>query len=108
DHYHALAGDQAAELGQAIHGRARGDHQRRLLVRHGVGDLDQRVDVVDGILGEPAVSGEAVRAVTLVDLAIVEPIVQARRVHAHAAALALAATGVDLHRDAVADAELVD
>ena len=57
---------------------------------------------------EAAVGGEAVGAVALVDLAVVEAVVQAGRVHAHAAALALAAAGVDLHRDAVADGELVD
>ncbi len=37
-HHHALAGHQPAELGEAVHGGAGGDDQRRLLVRHLVRD----------------------------------------------------------------------
>ena len=104
----ALARDQPAELGQAVHGGAGGDDQRRLLVRHVVGDRDQRVDVVDLVFAEAAVGGEAVGAVALVDVAVIEPVVVAGGVHALAAALALAAAGVDLHRDALADLVFVD
>ena len=104
----ALAGDEPAELGQAVHRGAGGDDQRRLLVRHVVGDLDHRVDVVDRVLAEAAVGGEAVGAMALVHVAVVHAVVVARRVHALAAALALAAAGVDLDRDAIADLELVD
>ncbi len=75
----ALAGHQAAELGQPVHRRAGGHHQRRLLVRHGVGNGDQRVDVVDLVFAEAAVGGEAVGAVALVDVAVIEPVVVARR-----------------------------
>ena len=44
----------------------------------------------------------------LVDIAVIEPVVEARGVHALAAALALAAAGVDLDGDALADFVLVD
>ena len=104
DHDDAFAGDQSAELGQAVHRRPGGDDQRRLRVAHGVGHPRQRVDVIDGVFGEAAVGGEAVGAMALVGL----PIVQARGVHALAAALALAAAGMDFHADAFADLELVD
>ena len=107
-HDHALACDQAAKLGQAVHGRAGGDDQRRLLVGHVVGDRDQRVDVVDLVLAEAAVGGEAVGAMALVDVAVVEAVVVARGIHALAAALALAAAGVNFHRDALADLVFVD
>ena len=92
----------------AVHRGAGGDDQRRLLVRHGVGNGDQRVDVVDLIFAEAAVGGEAVGAVALVDLAVIEAVVVARGVHALAAALALAAAGMDFDSDALADRELVD
>ena len=104
----ALAGDEAAEFGQPVHRGAGGHDQRRLLVRHGVGNGDQRVDVVDLVFAEAAVGGEAVGAVALVDVAVVEAVVVARGVHALAAALALAAAGMDLHGDALADAVLID
>ena len=106
--HHALARHQPAELGQAVHRGAGGDDERRLLVRHRVGDRDQRVDVVDLVFAEAAVGGEAVGAVALVDVAVVEAVVVAGGVHALAAALALAAAGVDLHRDALADPVFVD
>ena len=104
----ALAGNQTAELGEPIHGGTGGDHQRRFLVRHAVGDRDQRVDVVDLVFAEATVGGEAVGAVTLVDVAVVQSVVVAGRVHALAATLALAAAGMNLHRDALADPVLVD
>ena len=107
-HDDALAGDEPAELGQAVHRGAGGDDQRRLLVRHRVGDRDQRVDVVDLVLAEAAVGGEAVGAVALVDVAVIEAVVVARGVHALAAALALAAAGVDFDRHALADLVFVD
>ena len=107
-HDHALARHQAAELGQAVHGRAGGDDEGRLLVRHVVGDGDQRVDVVDLVFAETAIGGEAVGAVALVDVAVVEAVVVAGGIHALAAALALAAAGVDLDRHALADLVFVD
>src|SRR5262249_30489659 len=103
----ALAGDEAAEFGQPVHGGAGGHHQGRLLVRHAVGDGDERVDVVDLIFAEAAIGGEAVGAVALVHVAVVEAVVVARGVHALAAALALAAAGVNLHRHALADGVFV-
>src|SRR5262245_27975554 len=106
--HHALARDQAAELGEPVHRGAGGDHQRRLLVRHRVGNGNQRVDVVDLIFAEAAVGGETVGAVTLVHVAVVEPIVVTGGVHALAAALALAAAGMNLDRHALADAVFVD
>ena len=107
-HHHALARHEPAEFGQAVHRGAGGDDQRRLLVRHRIGDRDQRVDVVDLVFAEAAVGGEAVGAVALVDVAVVEPVVVAGGVHALAAALALAAAGMDLDRHALADLVFVD
>src|SRR5262252_9066231 len=104
----ALAGDQPAELGEPVHGGAGGDHQRRLLVRHRVGNGNEGVDVVDLIFAEAAVGGETVGAVALVHVAVVEPVVVTRGIHALAAALALAAAGMNLDRHALADAVFVD
>src|SRR5207342_1170214 len=104
----ALARNQPAELGQAVHGRAGGDDQRRLLVRHLVRDRYQRVDVVDLVFAETAVGGEAVGAVAFVDVAVVEAGVVAGGVHALAAAPALAASGVDFHGDALPNLVFVD
>lgn len=107
-HDHALSSDQSAEFRQAVHGRAGGHHQRGFLVRHGVGDMDQRVDVVDLVFAEAAIGGEAVGPVALVHVTVVLAVVVARGVHALAAALALAAAGVDLDGHALADLVLVD
>src|SRR6516225_6345605 len=104
----ALARDQPAELGEPVHGGAGGDHQRRFLVRHRVGNGNQGVDVVDLIFAEAAVGGETVGAVTFIDVAVVEPIVVTGGVHALAAALALAAAGMNLDGHALADAVFVD
>src|SRR5215831_3481936 len=106
--HHTLAGDQPAELGEPVHGGAGGDHQRRFLVRHRVGNGNQGVDVVDLIFAEAPVGGETVGAVTLVHVAVVEPVVVTGGVHALAAALALAAAGMNLDRHALADAVFVD
>src|SRR6202165_2997703 len=83
----AFAGDEPAELGQPVHRGAGGHDEARLLVRDAVRDGDQRVDVVDLIFAEPAVGGEAVGAVALVAVAVVEPVIEAGGVHAFAAAL---------------------
>src|SRR5215468_9185658 len=104
----ALARDQAAELGEPVHRGAGGDHQRRLLVRHRVGNGNQRADVVDLIFAEAAVGGETVGAVAFVDVAVIEPVVVTGGVHALAAALALAAAGMNLDGHALADAVFVD
>ncbi len=104
----ALPGDQAAQDVQTVHGRAGGDDQGRLLVAHLIRDMDQGVDVVDGVLGEAAVGGEAVGPVTLVVTLVVQAVVEAGGVHPLPAPLAAAAPGMDLHGDAVADFVLVD
>ena len=104
DHDHAFAGDQPAQFGQAIHRRAGGDDQRRFGIAHGVGHPRQRVDVIDGIFGKAAIGGKAVGAMAFSGFAVVE----ARGVHALPAALALAAAGMDLDADALADPEFVD
>src|SRR6185437_9333620 len=103
-HHDALARDQAAQDVEPVHRGAGGDHQRRLGVAHVVGHMDERVDVVDGVLGEAAIGGEAVGAVALLRLAVIE----ARGVHALAAALAAAAAGMHLDGDAIAHLILVD
>ena len=108
DHHHALAGNQTAKFGEAVHRCPCRDHQRRLGIRHVVGTLDHRIDVVDGIFGEPAIGREAVGAMPLVSLAVVEPVVVARGIHAHATTLALTAACVNFDRDPVADLELVN
>src|SRR5204862_2193240 len=89
---------------EPVHRGAGGDDPRRRGVAHLVGGVGGRVDVVDGVLGEPAIGAEAVGAVPL--LAI--PVVQARGVHAFAAALAPTTAGMYLDRHPVADIELVD
>jgi hypothetical protein len=103
-HDNAFPCDEPAEFGQAVHGGAGGDHKRRFRVAHGAGHSRQRVDVVHGIFGEPAIGGEAIGAMTLLGF----PIVEAGGVHALAASLALAAAGMDFHADAFPDFELVD
>src|SRR5262249_59055074 len=80
----------------------------RLLVRHGVGNGNERIDVVDLIFAEAAVGGEAVGAVTFVDVSVVEPVVVAGGVHALAAALALTAAGMDFDGHALPDPGFID
>src|SRR6266849_2860389 len=58
--------------------------------------------MIDRVLRETTVGREAVGAVALVMFPIVLTVVGAGRVHAGAAPLALAATGVDLHRNTLA------
>ena len=71
--YHdPLAGDDPAHHVETVHRGAGGDDQRRLLVAHVVGDMDHRIDVVDRVLGEPAIGAEAVGAVSLLAPAIIE------------------------------------
>src|SRR5262249_36560595 len=104
----ALARDQAAELGEPVHRGAGGGHHRPLPARHRAGNGNQRVDVVDLIFAEAAVGGETVGAVAFVDVAVIEPVVVTGGVHALAAALALAAAGMNLDGHALADAVFVD
>src|SRR5436309_8959949 len=85
-------------------GRSRRRHHAGLLEGEVLGQPIEGVDVVDGVLGEAAVAGEALRAVALRHVAIV----QAGRVPALDAVLAALAALVDLHRHAVAHPELVD
>src|ERR1700736_1533353 len=58
--------------------------------------------MIDRVLRETTVGREAIGAVALVMFPIVLAVVGAGRVHAGAAPLALAATGVDLHRNTLA------
>src|SRR5262249_62175459 len=57
---------------------------------------------------EAAVGGEAIGTVAFVHLAVIEPVVVAGGVHALAAALALAAAGMDFDGDALVDPVFVD
>src|SRR5690606_4884696 len=69
-HHDTFTRNEAAELRQAVHGGTSRDDQSCLLVRHVVGDADQRIDIVDLILAEAAVGGEAVGPMSLVDIAV--------------------------------------
>src|SRR4029078_6362065 len=104
DHHDALASYQPSSFGKSVHRGAGRDDQRRLGVAHRVRHPRQRVDVIDRIFGKTTVGGEAIGAMAFLRLSIV----QARGIHALAAALALAAAGVDLYADPFADLELVD
>src|SRR5262249_62131609 len=104
----ALSRGEPAEFGEPVHGGAGSDHQRRFLVRHCIGDGNEGVDVVDLVFAKPAVGGEAVGPVTLVHGSVIESVVMAGGVHALPAALALAAAGMNLDRDALADPIFVD
>ena len=73
----AFTGDQAAQFGQTVHRRARGDDQRRFLVGHRIADLDQRVDVVDRVGGKTAIRREAIRAMALVHISVIQAVIQA-------------------------------
>src|SRR5207244_13182968 len=70
---------------------------------HAFRDAVERVDVIDRVLGQPAVGGEAVGAMPALDVAVV----QAGGVHAADAVLAAAAAHVGLDHDPIADLELV-
>ena len=67
DHRHALAGDQSAQFGQPVHRGAGGDDQRPFLVGHLVGEPTSVLMWLTAYSAEPAVGGEAVGAVALVD-----------------------------------------
>jgi hypothetical protein len=64
----------------------------------------QGVDAVDRVFGEAAVGAETIRAMSFRAIAVI----QARGVHALAAALAAATAGVNLDGDALADLKFVD
>jgi len=66
--------------------------------------MDERIDVVDGVFGKPAIGREAVGAMSLCHVAIVE----AGGIHSLPATLAAAAAGVDFDRDAIAVASFAD
>src|SRR6266436_5911508 len=101
---HGLAGDVAAHEVEGPEGRGgRRDHAG-LLEGEVVGQAVQRVDVVDGILGEAAVAREPLGAVALRHVAVV----QAGRVPALDAVLAALTALVHLDGHTVAHAELVD
>src|SRR4029077_16018167 len=88
----ALTSDKTAEFRQRIHRRAGGDDESALFIGHLVRNRYKRVDGVDLVFAETAVGGEPIGAVALVYIAVIEPIVVARRVHALAAPFALSAT----------------
>ena len=100
----AFACDQPAEFGQAVHGGAGSDDEGGFRVAHRIGHSRQRVDMVDRVLGKTAIRCKTVGAMTLLGF----PIVETGGVHALAAALALAAAGVDFDADTLADRKLVD
>src|SRR6202453_4392410 len=103
DDHDALSGDDPAHYVETVHGGPGGDDQRRLRVTHFVRNVDHRVDVVDGIFGEPAVRAEPVGAMSLFAKAVIE----ARGVHSLTASLATAASGMNLNGDAIADLKLI-
>src|SRR5262245_36186436 len=103
-HQDGLAGDVAAHQVDRPERRGGGGDHASLLEREISRQLVKRVDVVHRVLGEPAVAGEPLRAVPLGDVAVV----QAGGVPALDTVLAAVAALVDLDRDAIADAELVD
>src|SRR5262249_49820524 len=105
---HTLAGNQTAAHGESVPRSVRGRQQRRLVLRHRVGNGDESVDVVDLIFAEAAVGSETIGAMSLVDIAVVETVVMAGGVHAFAAALALAAAGMNFDSHALADLVFVD
>jgi hypothetical protein len=72
DHHDALTGHQPSQFSQAIHRRAGGDDQRCLGIAHGIGHSRQRVDMIDGIFGEAAVRREAVGAMALLGLSVIQ------------------------------------
>src|SRR5262249_56915810 len=78
-------------------------HDRRFFVRDALRDAIERVDVIDGVFGEPAVGGETIRAVPAFGVAVI----QARRIQAANAVLAAAAAHVRLDDHPVADPKLV-
>src|SRR5262249_17064082 len=104
----AFARHESPELRQSIHRRSRGDHEGRLRIGHVVGNGHKRIDVVDLVLAKAAIRGESVGAVALVVITIVEPGVDGGGGPSAAALLALAATGMDLDGNALADTEFVD
>ena len=104
NHHDALAGHQSAEFGEAVHRGAGGNDQRRFRIGHGLGHGDDRIDVIDCVFGKAAVGRKAVGPMPLLGF----PVVEARGVHALAAALALAAARMDFDGHALADLELVD
>ena len=100
----SLAGDDAAHDIQPVHRRPGGDDERRFRVAHLVRDMSEGIDVVDSVFGKAAIGAEAVGPVPLRAIAVI----QARGVHALAAAQTAATPGMHLDRDAVADLKLVD
>src|SRR5439155_1253787 len=82
---------------QPVHRRPGGDDERRFLA-HLVRDMSEGIDVVDSVFGKAAIGAEAVGPVPLRAIAVI----QARGVHALAAAQTAATPGMHLDRDAVA------
>src|ERR1044071_6874124 len=100
----AFSGNHAAHDVEPIHRGAGGDDERRLGVAHSVRNVRQRVDAADHIFGEAAIGAETIRAMSFRAIAVI----QARGVHALAAALAAATAGVNFHGDALAELKFVD
>src|SRR5258708_38260367 len=102
DHHDLFAREKPAELDEAIHRRTGSHRERGLFVRHMIGHAHKRIYMIDRVLREATVGREAVGAVALVMFSVVLAVIGAGRVHAGTAPFALAATGVDLHRNALA------
>src|SRR5205085_1246813 len=98
-----LASDDAAHDIQPVHRRPGGDDERCFRVAHLVRDMSEGIYVVDSIFGKAAIGAEAVGAVPLRAIAVI----QARGIHTLTAALTAAAPGMHLDRDALADLKLI-
>jgi hypothetical protein len=103
-----LSRNQSAEHVEPVGSRSGSDDQRRQLIAQRVGDTNERVDVIDRILREAAVGREAIGTMSFVELAVVAPVIQARRVHALPAPLTSAAARMDFHGNPLADRIFVD
>ena len=70
--------------------------------------MDQRVEMIDGILGEAAVGRETVCPVPFLVITVILAVIEAGSVHPHAASLTASAAGVYLDGDAIPDGVFVD
>src|SRR6266508_3954359 len=100
---HRLARDVSTHQVDGPEGRGGCRHHAGLLEAQVFRQPVEGVDVVDRVLGEPAVAGEALRAVALRDVAVV----QAGGVPALDAVVAAVTALVHLHRHPIAHPELV-
>ena len=104
DHDDRLAGDVSADRVQAVHAGAGRHDQDGVLPGDVLRHLVEGADVVDDVLGEPAVDGHAGGAMAARQVAEVE----AGGVHPEDAVLTATTPFVGVDGDPVADRELVD